>query len=738
MFAWWGTVMSRIRWLIVALTLGFVGFAGVWGTGVFDRLADDGSLSDPNSESQRIVARVAEEIGRTNTHLVALYSSRSMTVDDPMYAREVARIVQRVEDSGVVASVVSFYETQAPGLVSTDRRATYLPIRFVEGTSEAGVLDVRQRLRADGLTTQIGGPLAVDQDVSDQVGEDMVRAELIAMPLLLLLLVLIFRSVVAAMMPLLIGGVAILGAFTAVRGLTTVTDVSVFSINIITILGLGLAVDYALFVVSRFREEMARGCPVEVAVSRTMATAGRTVAVSGVIVSLSLCGLLMFPHLLLRSMGLGGSAAVAIAMLTSLTVLPAMLAVLGHRIDSLRVPSLRRRPKSIVDEVVNNVDKPVDNRVDNGIWARIAASVMRRPVMYTVAVIALLVALAAPFTTVSFGGVDERVLPAGTESRTVSERLKTEFAGDVSDPIFVLVSGADEAATQDFAARVEAVPGVRDSRVASNRGTSTMLAVRYDGQANSDGARAAVRTIRDLTPPPGAEIMVGGRTADLVDQLDSLADRLVWMALLVAGITFVLLSFAFGSLLIPLKAIVMNLLSIGAAFGVVVWVFQDGHLSDLLGFTPTGTIDASQPILMVAILFGLSMDYEVFLLSRMREQWDKLGDNTAAVATGVQRTGAIITAAALLLCVVVGAFATSGITFIKMIGVGMLVALIVDATLVRLLLVPATMRLLGRANWWAPRPLRKLYARYGFHESDDLDEPVLVPPAPKPEPAGVR
>lgn len=730
MFAWWGTVVGRIRWLILVGTAAFVAFAGIWGTGVFDRLADDGSLSDPASESQRIISRVSDEIGRTNVHLIALYSSDTLTVTDARFRDPVTAIVADLKANPAVEMVTSFYETKTPSLASTEKNATYVPIRFVAGTGEAVVKKVRDSLAIEGLTTQVGGQLAVNLDIDKQVGDDIVRAELIATPILLFLLVFIFGSVVAASMPLLIGGIAILGAFTAVRGLTMVTDVSVFSINIITILGLGLAVDYALFMVSRFREELDKGHEVNDAVRRTMATAGRTVAVSGVVVTLALSGLMIFPQMLLRSMGLGGASAVIVAMLTSLTVLPAMLAVLGHRINALRLPWLRKRK---ISTITGAVATAAAKSADTGVWARIANSVMRRPVLYTLGVTMILLLLAAPFTRVQFGGVDERVLPPGTESRVVSERLAAEFDGDGVDPIRVLVSGASKDTAAAFAKLIEDVPGVRATSVAGQKNDSTLLTVGYDGASNSEHARNIVVGIRDLDPPPGAEVLVGGPTAGVVDQVNGLGERVPWMLLLVAGITFVLLALAFGSLVVPLKAIVMNLVSIGAAFGVVVWVFQDGHFANLLNFTPTGYIDASQPILMLAILFGLSMDYEVFLLSRIREQWDNLGDNTAAVASGVQRTGGIITSAALLLCVVVGAFATSGITFIKMVGVGMLVALAVDATLVRLLLVPATMRLLGGVNWWAPKFLRRMYSRYGFHESDDPDEPARTK-ATDPEP----
>jgi RND superfamily putative drug exporter len=728
MFAWWGKTVSRLRWVILILTIAFMAFAGIWGIGVFDRFSGDTSLDNPDSESQLISQRVADTFGRQNTDLIALYSSDTLTVSDPQFKAAVEDVTARIRTNPSVQLVTSYYETDGPTLVSADQHATYLAIRLVADTDDDDASTVRENLSATGLTTQVGGQRAIDLDINDQVSSDIPRAEGIAGPILVVLLLFIFGNLVAAAMPVLIGGLAVLGTFAVVRAITYFTDVSIFSINIITILGLGLAVDYGLFMVGRFREELDRGQPVPEAISRTMATAGRAIAVSGVLVSLALSSLLIFPQVLLRSMGLGGAAAALVAMVSSLTVLPALLAILGHRIDALRLPlpwSRRRRVPSVTGAVSAAVaPSPLPGR-----WARIAASVMRRPVVYMVGVAAVLLLLAAPFARVEFGGVDERMLPPGTQSRVVSERLSAEFENGGIRPIRVLISNAPPAVAADFERSVNAVPGVTNSSVAVQNGESTLLTVNFTGEANAPASREIVRQIRALDPPAGAEVMVGGTSAAVVDQLDGLGARLPWMALLVAGITFVFLSVAFGSVVVPLKAIVMNLVSLGAAFGVVTWIFQDGHLASLFNFTPTGYVEASQPILMVAILFGLSMDYEVFLLSRIREQWDHLGDNRAAVAAGVQRTGGIITAAAILLAVVVGAFATSGITFIKMIGVGMVVALVVDATLVRLLLVPATMRLMGRFNWWAPGFLRRLHGRYGVRE-DGPPEPAAEKPAP--------
>jgi RND superfamily putative drug exporter len=435
-------------------------------------------------------------------------------------------------------------------------------------------------------------------------------------------------------------------------------------------------------------------------------------------------------------MGFGGVSAVLIAMLAALTLLPALLAMLGPKVDALSVrPWLRRVFRRA----------PAATTSDSGAWARIAHAVMRRPILITAGVAALLIALALPFLRVEFGGVDERVLPQGTESREVSETLKAEFPPGESGPIQSIVTLADPvespaggAALQEYMDAVAAVPGVEGATVTAAAGDTARVSVSYAGDPIGEPARALVGEIRDVPVPDGGSALVGGQAAVLEDLLQSLGSLLPWMGLFVVATSFVLLFLAFGSVVLPLKALVMNVLSIGASFGALVWIFQDGNLSGFLNFTPTGFVEATQPILILAIIFGLSMDYEVFLMSRIREQYDLTGDNTTAVATGLQRTGGIITSAALLLLVVIGAFSLSGITFIKMIGVAMLIAIVVDATIVRILLVPATMKLLGRANWWAPGPLGRLYARYGIKESDGSDDGDDAPEPAERELAGAR
>jgi RND superfamily putative drug exporter len=485
---------------------------------------------------------------------------------------------------------------------------------------------------------------------------------------------------------------------------------------------------------------------------------------------------MLFPETFLRSMGYGGVATVLVDMLAALTVLPALLAVLGPKVNALRIRRLPAAtpgaggPRSATagtaampDATAGTVgwpdataglparaagaggpggSPPRTNTVappdQYGAWYRLARAVMRRPVAYVVVIVVALLALGSPFLHVSWGGTDATVLPASAAPRVVTEALNRDFPGHPTAPIEAVVrfpgpvvgSPARGAALASYSSRLGRVPGVIGAQVTGVRGDVARVDLRYGAGPYSAQARAIAEQVREVAPPAGAKAYIGGQTAQLVDELSNLGQTLPWMALVVAMATFVLLFLAFGSLVLPVKAIAMSVLSLSAMYGVVVWIFQEGHLSGLLQFTPNGTIDPSMPILMFAIMFGLSMDYEVFLLSRIREQYDLTGDNTASVASGLQRTGGIITSLALLLVIVVGAFSASGIIFIKLMGVGLIVALIIDATVVRVLLVPATMRLLGRANWWLPRPLRRVYARYGIRESGN------AVPRPVPEPAG--
>jgi uncharacterized membrane protein YdfJ with MMPL/SSD domain len=717
MFARWGAQVVRWRRWVLAAGIMFALVGGLWGTRVFGTLAN-GGFDDKGSENQRAQALLDERIGNTNPDVVVLFRNPKASVDDPAYRQTVETALAKFPPGYAVATS-TYWTTHSASFVSADRHETFAAVSLNDRTDDIDMSKydgMRDAVEGTGYTVQVGGDNGVFADINSRVKDSIGRAEMLSMPVLLVLLSVVFGGVAAASLPLAVGGLAILGSFIALRVISFGTDVSVFAVNIVTILGLGLAIDYGLFMVSRFREELRRGASSSDAVVKTMATAGRTVAVSAVTIAVSLAGLLLFPQTFLKSMGFGGISAVLVAALAALTVLPALLAVLGPRVDALAV---RRR------RVGGN---------ERSFWLRWANAVMRRPILFAVPVIALLLALATPFLHVKWGGVDARMEPKSAESRQVSDALVRDFPANGSTAIQAAVSldgpadsAAGQAALREYSQTAGSVPGATGARVVAARGDTARIDISYRGEALDSQAKSVLKEVRALPYPNHVQnVLVGGSTAEVVDRLHSLGSRLPWMGLVVVLATFVLLFLAFGSIVVPLKALAMNVLSLGASFGVVTLIFQDGHLSGLLGFTPTGAVEATQPVLVLAIIFGLSMDYEVFLLSRVREQYDRTGDNRLAVATGIQRTGRIISAAALLLMVVVGAFSASSITFIKLIGVAMLVALLVDATIVRLILVPATMRLLGDANWWAPRPLRRFYARYGIRESQ-APERVPVP-----------
>ena len=737
MFEAWGRALYRRRRLTLVVALLFVAFAGVWGTGVFGKLSSGNSFTPPASQSQHEQNQADATFGRNDADVVVLYRSTTMTVSDPAYQQVVTKALASLPAKDV-ARITTYWSTRSPALVSTDRHSTYAVLQLT-GADDAARQSAYKAIKADlsaagadvgsgttaaagpdGITARVGGTVPTEVAINSEVTANIAKAEGFSMPVLLILLMVIFGSLAAASLPVAIGGIAILGSFTVLRLLTMFSTVSIYSVNITTILGLGLGIDYGLFMVTRFREELHRQPTVEAAVARTVATAGRTVAVSGVTVAVALTSLMLFPEVFLRSMGYGGVATVAVDMVAALTVLPALFAVLGHRVNAIRI----RR----------TVAKPHASETSGG-WYRLGHSVMRRPLIYVTVIVIGLLALGAPFLKIAWGGTDSRSLPATATVRQVQQTLDTQFPANSTAPIEALVtlpSTPPSTTTADLTSylqRIDAIPGVTKAQVTAAKNNTVRIDVGYTPASISAAARHLVTTIRGTSPPPGATVLVGGSTAQLVDELQSLGSTLPWMALLVGVSTFVLLFLAFGSVVLPVKAIVMNVLSLSATFGVIVWVFQWGHLSRLLQFTSTGSIDPTMPILMLAIIFGLSMDYEVFLLSRIREVYDQTGDNTASIATGLQRTGGVITSAALLLIIVIGAFSASGVAFIKLIGVGMIVALVVDASLVRVLLVPATMRLLGRANWWAPGPLRSLYARYGIKEEHQTptSERTVVP-----------
>jgi len=708
----WGKLIHRLRWPVLIASIAVVLISGLWGTGVFGKLTGTG-FENRTSESYLAAQKVKEIFGDQATDLVILYTAPDGG-QISAYQSAVAGTLDSLKADPEVAAV--FWDPAT--MTSNDGHSTYAAVRLHGDDQDAKrdvYDDLKDRLTAPGVTTEVGGGIAFLKAANTQTTEDIAFAETLSMPILLLLLIFIFRGLVAAFTPLAVGVIASLGAFTAVRLITLATDVSIFAINIITILGLGMAIDYALFIVSRFREELAAGHDTPDALSRTLSTAGRTVLVSGLTIVLALSALLVFPMIFLRSMGYGGMAAVGVAMLASLTTLPALLAVLGPRINAGRLFRGRSTP--------------------SGAWARLAHSVMGKPWLYATAVAAILITLALPALKINFGGFDERLLPPDSTIRTVSDRLESDFTAATSSyPIDVLMQGTTPAGAASFVDTITSVRGVTGANLVAVEDGAALISVRYSGEPSASSTREIVADLRSLAPPGGSQVQVTGRSAADRDLLAALGDRLPWAAAIMAGATFLLLFLAFGSLLLPIKAVLMNMISIGASFGVIVWGFQEGHLASLMNFTATGFLDPSNLILMLIILFGLATDYEVFLLSRVREEWDRTGDNTTAVAGGLQHTGRIITAAALLLVIVVGGFATGEMAFIKMMGVGMIVAIVVDATLVRMVLVPATMRLLGRWNWWVPGPLGAVYRRFGIQHEGPA---VPARPAPLRDPSPV-
>ena len=718
----------RKRVLIVSLLLLILG--GLWGGSVSKHLSS-GGYYDPNSESVKAGNDINNKLDVPTQDAVVLFTSQQ-----PISTRTVQRSIETALASlprAQVPSYTTYWTTHRPQQLSTNGLATYVGLSLAgktDATQEHSLAVARDTLaKADlpGITVQYGGTVTLNKEISGQVSTDLRRAELVSLPIVLVLLIVIFGSLVSAGLPLAVGILAIVGASAVLRLLTTFVSVSVFALNLVTVLGLGMAVDYALFVVSRFREELDRQPTVQRALTRTMATAGRTVAFSGVTIAASLASLTLYPETFLRSMGYGGVAVVLLDVVAATTVLPALLAILGHRVNSLRlpVPWMKSNTKADVEQPASGQDGTV---AETGGWYRLAHSVMRRPLVYTVAIVVVLAVMAAPFANVIFGGYTATVLPVSAPGRVVSDTLARDFPSNATNPIQVVVEGVQNPAViPAYVKRLGSVQGATGAAVAAVHGDNVLVQVAFNGDPISSAARDALARVRAVPPPSGAHVLVGGFTAFLVDQLHSIGHVLPWMLAVMIVAMLVLLFLAFGSFVLPFKAVLMNALWIGASFGAVTWIFQSGHLSNLFGFTKLGYLDATDPILMLAVVFGLSMDYEVFLLSRIREEWDASAGsgespdarNRLAVAHGLQRSGRIITSAALLLVIVVGAFATSQVTTLKLLGFGMALAIFVDATIVRAMLVPAVMRLLGATNWWAPAPLARWWTTHGVGESSN-------------------
>ncbi|MFE3025306.1 MMPL family transporter [Nocardia tengchongensis] len=722
MFERLGYFIHHRRLIVLAVSAVIAVLSGTYGLGVFGDMVPNG-FEARGSDSRKAAELADKSFAQRSPDAVIIYRSADRTVDDPAFRKSVEDVLDGLPATAVTSSV-DYWRTGLDELVSHDRHATYALLNFVGGDDNAkqeSYLKIKDKLSAAGLQTLRGGNTPAGYEAGDQVGKDLGMAEGLSFPVLFIFLVIVFGGFVAASLPLVVGGLSILGSMAVLRVFAQFTDISVFAMSLVTILGLAVAIDYGLFIVSRYREEMEQGRTGGDALARTLATAGRTVAVSGVTVAVALASMSFFPFVFLKSMAYGGVAAVLLSMFFSLVALPAALSLLGHRINALSL----WKQRSVIPSAT-------------GFWYRLAQGVMRRPVVVATAAVALLLVLASPLVRIEFGVNDARQLPDSAQGRQAFNMLEKDFpsgAAKTIDAVVVLPANADtpnqQAALADYTHRLAGVAGAGRAEITGAQGTVARISVAYEGVAVSKPSRELLHRLRDQPNPTGASVYFGGETATYDDTLNRLGDALPAMLIYIAVTTYLLLFLAFGSVLLPLKAIVMNLLSLSATFGVLVWIFQDGHFSDPLGFQSTGNIEPNMPIMLFALIFGLSMDYEVFLLSRVREQYDALGDPTAAVATGVQRTGRLITSAALLMCVPLAAMASSKVLTMILFGVGMVVAIVLDATVVRILLVPAIMRLLGHLGWWAPGPLRRLYDRFGIRESDGDIE--IAQPAGDPE-----
>jgi RND superfamily putative drug exporter len=708
-------VVRRARLVLVVALLAVVGF-GVLGVGSFGKLKT-GGFQDPGAESTSAQTLTDQRFGGS-VGVVLLVHAEAGTVDDAPARAAGAQAASRLAAVPGVSNVVSYWQTRDPGLRSRD--GTYALI--LGSTKSNRDLSSSQlaslRSRSGQVEVTVGGSAAIGNDITHQVFTSLRAAEVIAVPVILALLVFAFGSVVAALLPLAIGMIAILGTFAELFVLGSVTNVAIYAINLTTALGLALSIDYALLMISRFREELGRGEESARAVVRSVQTAGRTIVFSGATVVAALAVLLIFPMYFLRSFAYAGIGVVLISVVAAVVVLPALLAVLGRRVNSGRLPWARGREPSTAAPF----------------WGRLARQVMRRPALIAIPVLAVLVLVALPLRHVQFGTPDDRAVPATTQSRAVGDVLRADFAGNSATALNVVTDGPlGRAALTGYAtrlsglagvARVEtsvatfvhgtAVPGSADPALA--RPAAQRLSVVSAADPRSDAAKDLVRTVRALPGPDGVRVYVGGDTAELIDTTHAIGTRLPLAALLIMLTTFIVLFLFTGSVVQPIRSLALNGVTLAATAGLLVWIFQEGHLSGLLHFTAL-PLDTSMLVLLFCIAFGLSMDYEVIVLSRIKELHDQGRDNHTAVTEGLTRSGRIVTTAAALIAVAFFANAVATVSFLQLFGIGAGFAVLIDATLVRAVLVPAAQRILGRAAWYAPAPLRRIQARISLSEA---------------------
>jgi RND superfamily putative drug exporter len=684
------------RTLILALVV--FAAAGVFGAGVADKL-DPYGAEDPDTESVQADERL-EAAGYRETDVVVLLEDTDPR--SPAGSERIDEVTSTIADDPAVAKVSGYANTRSPAFVSKSGDATYLAVAL-KPTDDKEIQDAGERIHAaleDEPDVLVGGSAVAQQQTNEQVEEDLRTAELYAFPILFLLSLLFFRSLVAAALPLLIGGLAIVGTFLMLSVYSEMTSVSIFALNLVTGLGLGLAIDYSLFVVSRYREELAKNGPGFEAIRRTMATSGRTVLFSSLTVAGAAASLLVFPQRFLYSMGLGGATVALIAAAIALIVLPAVLVLLGPRVNAGAPAFLRRRAEREA------------RATEAGFWYRLSRVVMRFPGRIAALAAGFLIALGIPFLSLETTSVDAQTLPESATARQVDSVLRAEFPPYRDTPITVAVDGRAPAAS--IARDASELPGAADVAPLQELDGGLFAVQVYSSNAPlSDESQELVRGVRALDS--GSQVT--GFTAGYIDLQESLLDHLPIVLAIMFAVTFVVLFLMTGSVVLPIKQVLMNFLGLSATLGILVLIFQDGRFEELLGYTSPGGLESTNMLFLFAVVFGLSTDYGVFLLSRIKEARDSGFDNSEAVAVGLERTGRVVTAAAVLFAVAIGAFVTSKMIFIQELGLGTAIAVLLDATIIRALLVPSLMELLGRWNWWAPRPLRRLHDRFGLSEA---------------------
>ena len=774
MFSRWGAFVYRFRrpvtLLTIVLAIGSLGLAAKAG----DELSQGGWL-DPGSESARVADRLAAEFDGGRSSLIALFRRPGDgDAGSPEFQAAIAETLEQVRADSRVTDIVGYAGTGDRRFISTAGDAAYVLIQLdaTEEESVALVDELRPKFTPPaGTTFQLTGFGPLELDSTRQSEADLQRAELVSLPLAGLILILVFGSILAAGLPLVVAGLAIPSSLALVFLVAQRVEMSIYVQNIATMLGLALAIDYSLFLVSRFREELARGRTVGEAVERAVATSGKAVVFSGVAVAIGLSGLLFFRSLALSSIGIGGSFVVLASVFYALTFLPAVLGMLGPRVNALSLQRLFRT----VRRRLGGPEPVSPGLARTSRWTRVAHGVMERPLMVLVPVLVLLLALGTPFLRLQQGTPGASVLPAGLESRDAYVALLREFPKGETTPIIVLADVTGDPTSPDNALalaryaekrqgldgidRIEGAFSLADPASgrqltpeevaglytlpaaqrppAMARLVATYVAgstVRFDAisplEPTTPEATGLIPSVRAIDPGAGISTQVGGAAALGHDFLASQGERMPYTIGWTLLVTAVVLFLLFGSIAIPAKAVVMTLLSISASFGALVWIFQEGNLSDLLRFEPIGFTIAGNPIIMFSVIFGLSMDYEVLLLSRIQEAYRRTGDNTASVAEGLARTAGVITGAALIMVAVFSAFALADVQTIKALGVGMAIAVLIDATVIRVLLVPATMRLLGEWNWWAPGFLGRLADRLGFSHVEDEEPGPSAAPSP--------